>query len=95
MSGPNPASEPEEYERITVHYSCGCFKKRYRVKVQTANYPEPTEIWSDSGCWRCDERADREGAAAEGAAMEAARRRRAGLRGRLRGIVRGRRARVP
>lgn len=94
---PHPQQEPQVCEPITVTYACNCVKKRWRIKIQDANYPEPTEFAVDGICMRCEERADREGAAAAAvaAAAEGGRRRRAGLRARLRGLVRGRRARVP
>ena len=78
-------------ETVTVRYSCECVKTRYRIKVKSANDPEPREFSLGGYCSECEDKAEQKGAAE----AEAARRRQAGLKGRVRRMVRGRRAKVP
>lgn len=95
---PNPVSDEKEF--ITVGYrGCPCVYDYYQFEEKSPNYPRPKDLRFDGKCEKCNEddecKAAAAVAAAEEAAEEAARRRRAGLIGRLREMVRGRKARLP
>lgn len=84
-------TEPLVTETTTVTYSCRHVRTRHRIEVKSANYPEPREFSFGGDCSECEDKAEQKGAAE----AEAARRRQAGLKGRVRRMVRGRRVKVP